>query len=113
MESTSEPSCFKCQTTLNVSEVGKGIYCCRGFCLKIFNNQKERLQARVFAADSTSPWQTGGFCRAVRFSDGKVLNCSLSKPSPLRSDRSCFDPRPTCFYPTPAFVSFSNYPNLT
>ena len=73
-----EAACFKCNTTLNVTEVGKGIYCCRGFCLKVFNHQKERLQAtRVLQADTSSPWQPGGFCRAPRSSDGQLLEATV------------------------------------
>jgi len=74
------PACFKCNTTLNVTEVGKGIYCCRGFCLKIFNHQKERLQGRPLNpadSSSSSPWQPGGFCRATRYSDGQVLEATV------------------------------------
>jgi len=75
---SAEAACFKCNTTLNVTEVGKGIYCCRGFCLKVFNHQKERLQAtRVLQADTSSPWQPGGFCRAPRSSDGQLLEATV------------------------------------
>ena len=78
MASATEAACFKCNTTLNVTEVGKGVYCCRGFCFKVFNHQKERLQAtRVLQADSSSPWQPGGFCRAPRLSDGQVLEATV------------------------------------
>lgn len=80
MASALESACFKCNTTLNVTEVGKGIFCCRGFCLKIFNHQKERLQAggrSQSQADSSSPWQPGGFCRAQRQSDGQLLEATV------------------------------------
>ena len=80
MASALEAACFKCNTTLNVTEVGKGIFCCRGFCLKIFNHQKERLQAggrSQTQADSSSPWQPGGFCRAQRQSDGQLLEATV------------------------------------
>ena len=78
MASASGAACFKCNTTLNVSEVASGVYCCRGFCLKVFNHQKERLQAtRVLQADTTSPWQPGGFCRAPRSSDGQLLEATV------------------------------------
>ena len=75
---SAEAACFKCNTTLNVTEVGKGIYCCRGFCLKVFNHQKERLQAtRVLQPDTSSHWQPGGFCRAPRSSDGQLLEATV------------------------------------
>lgn len=35
------PICFKCNSSYKVEEVSSGIFCCRGFCRKIFNSAKE------------------------------------------------------------------------